>query len=129
MHSGCSEHEYYLACFLFLSKEVISVSKKYLNEVSYGFNHPKVKVFLQDGIEFVRMAESKYDVIITDCSDLGPAEVLFQQTYFQYIHRALKPGGITCIQGKQSRSGLHWNNVVYCYISISSARTMLVVSR
>jgi len=84
-------------------KEVIRVSKKYLTEISHGFNHPKVKVFLQDGVEFVRMAESKYDVIITDCSDLGPAEVLFQQEYFQYIHRALKPGGIMCLQGEQSQ--------------------------
>ena len=85
---------------------MISVSKKYLKEVSYGLNHSKMKLFLQDGIEFVRMAESKYDMIITDCSELGPAEVLFQQTYFQYIYRALKPGGITCIRGyKQSGSG------------------------
>ena len=68
--------------------------------ISAGFNNSKVKVFIQDGVEFVRNSVSKYDVIITDCSDLGPAEVLYQQNYFQLIHQALTPGGIMCLQGK-----------------------------
>ena len=65
-----------------------------------GFDSPKVKVLVNDGVEFVRGTKNKYDVIITDSSDpVGPAEVLYQQNYFRLIFEALKPGGIMCLQG------------------------------
>ncbi len=77
------------------------MSKKYLNTLSVGFYSPKVKLFHCDGVEFVKQSENRYDVIITDCSDLGPAEVLYQEDYFKLIHSALRPGGIMCLQGNQ----------------------------
>ena len=77
------------------------MSKTYLKNMARGFDHSKVKVFVQDGVEFVREANNRYDVIITDCSDpQGPAEVLYQPNYFKLIHKALRPGGIMCLQGK-----------------------------
>ena len=76
------------------------MSKKYLKTMAVGFDNPKVTVFVQDGVEYMRQEENKYDVIITDSSDPeGPAEVLYEQNYFQLVHRALRPGGIMCLQG------------------------------
>ena len=34
-----------------------------------GFDHPKVKVVIGDGFEFLRGHEDEFDVIITDSSD------------------------------------------------------------
>lgn len=31
---------------------------------------------------------------------MGPAEVLFQRPFFEYIHKALKPGGVLCTQAE-----------------------------
>lgn len=79
---------------------VIRVSKKYLPSMSIGFNHQKVKVHVGDRIEYLEKNESSYDVIITDSSDpVGPAESLFQVSFFELMKKALKPNGFICTQG------------------------------
>lgn len=81
---------------------VIDVSKKYFPQMAVGFSDPRVSVHVCDGIKFVQDApEGTYDVIVVDSSDpVGPAEVLFQEPFFQYMHRALAPGGIVCTQAE-----------------------------
>jgi spermidine synthase len=81
---------------------VIDVSKKYFPQMAIGYSDPRVSVHVCDGIKFVQeAAEATYDVIIVDSSDpVGPAEVLFQQPFFEYMHRALKPGGCVCTQAE-----------------------------
>ena len=81
---------------------VIDVSKKYFPQMAVGFSDPRVTVHVCDGIKFVQDApEATYDVIIVDSSDpVGPAEVLFQRPFFEYMHRALKPGGVVCTQAE-----------------------------
>ncbi len=81
---------------------VIDVSKKYFPKMAVGFTDPRVSVHVCDGIKFVQdAAEGTYDVIVVDSSDpVGPAEVLFQEPFFQYMHRALAPGGIVCTQAE-----------------------------
>lgn len=81
---------------------VPEVSKKHFPQMAVGFEDPRVHVHICDGIQFVRDAEEgSYDVIIVDSSDpVGPAEVLFEQPFFEAMHRALKPGGIICTQAE-----------------------------
>jgi spermidine synthase len=81
---------------------VIEVSKKHFPQMAVGFSDPRVSVHVCDGIKFVQDApENTYDVIIVDSSDpVGPAEVLFQRPFFEYMHRALKPGGVVCTQAE-----------------------------
>jgi len=81
---------------------VIDVSKKYFPKMASGFLDPRVTVHVCDGIKFVQEApEGTYDVIIVDSSDpVGPAEVLFEEPFFQYMHKALAPGGIVCTQAE-----------------------------
>lgn len=81
---------------------VIDVSKKHFPQMAVGFADPRVSVHVCDGIKFVEEApEGTYDIIVVDSSDpVGPAEVLFQKPFFEYMHRALKPGGIVCTQAE-----------------------------
>ncbi len=81
---------------------VIDVSKKHFPGMAVGYSDPRVSVHVCDGIKFVQdAAEGTYDVIVVDSSDpVGPAEVLFQKPFFEYMHRALKPGGIVCTQAE-----------------------------
>lgn len=60
---------------------VPDVCKRFFPALAAGFNDPRVKVHICDGIQFVTDAEEGYyDVIIVDSSDpVGPAEVLFEK--------------------------------------------------
>ncbi|WIA37410.1 hypothetical protein OEZ86_014335 [Tetradesmus obliquus] len=82
--------------------DVPEVSKAYFPGMAVGFNDPRVTLNICDGIKFVQdAAEGSYDVIIVDSSDpVGPAEVLYQQPFFEAMHRALRPGGIICTQAE-----------------------------
>ena len=64
-----------------LCRMVPETSKNFFPEMALGFNDPRVKVIICDGIKFVQeAAEGTYDAIIVDSSDpVGPAEVLFQK--------------------------------------------------
>ena len=62
---------------------------------------PKVTVYVGDGFKFLETHQETYDVIITDSSDpVGPAESLFQKSYFKLLHDALAPGGHISSQGE-----------------------------
>ncbi|KAI1203357.1 spermine synthase [Nemania serpens] len=84
-----------------IDEAVIRLSKQYLPGMSEGFNHPKVKVHVGDGFKFLDEYKNAFDVIITDSSDPdGPAESLFQKSYFQLLHDALRPGGVITTQAE-----------------------------
>ena len=68
--------------------------------MSESYKHPKVKVHVGDGFKFLDDYKNEFDVIITDSSDPdGPAEALFQKSYFQLLHDALREGGVITTQG------------------------------
>ncbi len=79
-----------------------------------GFDHPKVKVHVGDGFAFLHKYKASFDVIITDSSDPeGPAESLFQKSYFQLLFDALRPGGVITTQG--------------CALSLCQTQTLPVI--
>uniref|UniRef100_A0A8D8T313 Spermidine synthase n=1 Tax=Cacopsylla melanoneura TaxID=428564 RepID=A0A8D8T313_9HEMI len=82
-----------------IDARVMEVSRQYLPNMAVGLNHPRLKVHVGDGFKFMQEHEKEFDVIITDSSDpVGPAESLFQASYFDLMSRALRPGGIVCSQ-------------------------------
>ncbi|KAI1919566.1 putrescine aminopropyltransferase [Ophidiomyces ophidiicola] len=84
-----------------IDEAVIRVSKKYLPNMSIGFEHPNVKVHVGDGFKFLAEKKNEFDVIITDSSDPeGPAEVLFQKPYFELLHGSLREGGVISTQAE-----------------------------
>ncbi|KAI1418537.1 spermidine synthase [Hypoxylon sp. FL1857] len=84
-----------------IDEAVIRLSKQYLPGMAEGFKHPKVKVHVGDGFKFLNDYKNAFDVIITDSSDPeGPAESLFQKSYFQLLHDALRPGGVITTQAE-----------------------------
>ena len=80
--------------------------------MAVGFQHPAVKVHIGDGFEFLKNYKNSFDVIITDSyrfpcvlavnrsSDPeGPAQSLFQESYFKLLFEALRDGGVITTQG------------------------------
>jgi spermidine synthase len=83
-----------------IDEAVIRLSKKYLRGMSVGFEHPNVKVHVEDGFKFLDDRKNEFDVIITDSSDPeGPAQALFEKPYFQLLFDALRDGGVITTQG------------------------------
>lgn len=76
---------------------VVEACKKHLPEISQALNenHPKLRLKIGDGIQHMKDAENKYDVIIVDCSDpIGPGEGLFTHAFYQDVFKALKEDGL-----------------------------------
>jgi spermidine synthase len=76
---------------------VLRVAKDHLESVHRGvFEHPKLRVVIRDGLQFLRETKDKYDFIALDLYDDaadGPAQALFATEALQRIRQALAPGG------------------------------------
>lgn len=78
-----------------IDEAVINMSKKHLPDVSQGFDSPKARLHVGDGIEFVRNHADSFDVVIIDSTDpVGFAEGLFRAPFYRGCLKALKEGGI-----------------------------------
>jgi len=88
--------------------DVIELSKQYLPFTACGYDDPRVKVYVEDGADFMRRMKKSYDLILVDSSDpIGPAEVLFKSEFFQTVKNALKPKGVLLTQCESIFLHLH----------------------
>ena len=69
---------------------VVEVSKKYLPTTACCFDDPRLNIYYQDGLKFVRTKENEYDLIIVDSTDpFGPGEGLFTKEFYGNCFKAL----------------------------------------
>ena len=84
-----------------IDRKVIEISKRHFPYLANSFDDPKVKIYCEDGNEFVQAHKNEYDIIIVDSSDpIGPAEVLFRREFFEAMFQALKDDGIVVSQAE-----------------------------
>ena len=73
----------------------VEISRKYLPFTACRLSDPKVRIFHEDGVQFVRGREDAYDVIIVDSTDpFGPGEGLFTGEFYGSCFKALRKDGI-----------------------------------
>lgn len=78
-----------------IDARVVAVCKEWLPQTACGFDDPRVNLFYQDGLKFVRKCENKYDLIIVDSTDpFGPGEGLFTREFYGNCFNALHDDGI-----------------------------------
>lgn len=74
---------------------VVEVCKKYLPKTSCKMDDPRVNIYYEDGVRFIRSKENEYDLIIVDSTDpFGPGEGLFTKEFYGSCYKALKEEGI-----------------------------------
>jgi len=80
--------------------KVIEMSRKYLPSVSKSaFDDKRTKLFVGDGIEFVKKFKDYFDAVIIDLTDpSGPSQFLFSPKFYRSIFLALKKDGIVITQ-------------------------------
>ena len=82
-----------------IDRRVVELSRQYLPSIACAFDHPKAKVVIGDGIEYVKQAKNQYDLIIVDSTDpLGPAVGLFAQEFYRDLFAALTDDGMFVAQ-------------------------------
>lgn len=105
-----------------VDKMLVEAARKYLPELSSKLDDPRVTVYFDEGIRFVRMVRNKYDLIIVDCDDpYGPAEGLFTREFYGVCWNALKDDGILINQHESPYYDQHAKSVQMAHRNIKSA--------
>lgn len=79
--------------------QVIEICRKFFPNISCELDNPRVKVHVEDGIEFVKNVKDPYDVVIIDSSEpIGPGIGLFTQEFYGSVSKALAPDGLMVAQ-------------------------------
>lgn len=74
---------------------VVEACKEYLPQTSCKLTDPRVHIYFEDGLKFVRRKENEYDLILVDSTDpFGPGEGLFTKEFYGNCYHALKEDGI-----------------------------------
>ncbi|KAI5407039.1 hypothetical protein KIW84_053338, partial [Lathyrus oleraceus] len=81
---------------------LIDVYKKYFPDIAIGYKDPRVQLHVTDGTLFLKsVAKGTYDAIIVDAFDpIRSDHELFETEFFELISKALRPGGVLCIQAE-----------------------------
>lgn len=78
-----------------IDEMVVSVCREFLPGTSCKLDDPRLNIYYQDGLKFVRKLEDEYDIIIVDSTDpFGPGEGLFTKEFYGNCFKALKDDGI-----------------------------------
>nr|VFJ45585.1 MAG: spermidine synthase [Candidatus Kentron sp. FW] len=97
-----------------IDPQVVEVCKRFFPNVASGFDDPRAKVTHDDGARFVANTREKFDLVLSDTSDpVGPAEVLFQQSFYQDVFNVLDEDGIFVAQSESPL--FHADNVHKIY--------------
>lgn len=85
-----------------IDPRVIELSKQHLDAVNAAaVADRRLKIHVADAFAFLgrKSAHGRYDLIIADRPDpVGPAEVLFGDTFYARVAKALAPGGFAVFQ-------------------------------
>ena len=80
---------------------VIEVSKKYLPSIAEKLDDPRVKINVEDAIEYMKRQNKSFDVILIDSTDpMGPGEGLFTEDFYTNVKNALKENGVMAAQSE-----------------------------
>ncbi|MDD6037642.1 MAG: polyamine aminopropyltransferase [bacterium] len=77
----------------------VEVCKELFPETAEGLADPRVHVYYQDGLRFLRKTANAYDLIINDSTDpFGHTEGLFTKEFYGSCYKALREDGIMVYQ-------------------------------
>jgi len=78
-----------------IDERVVEVCREYLPQLACKFDDPRVTLYFEDGLRFIRTRENEYDLIIVDSTDpFGPGEGLFTKEFYGNCYKALNETGI-----------------------------------
>lgn len=81
---------------------VTAVAQEYFGkETQAAFQDPRLTIVQADAADYMGGCEEMFDIIISDSNDpVGPAKRLFEPNFYENMYKALKEGGIVCVQAE-----------------------------
>ena len=81
---------------------VVEACKKFIPQTASGMTESlRFKLYIDDGVRFVKETKEKYDVIIVDSTDpIGPAQPLFGLEFYKDVLNCLTENGLVVSQGE-----------------------------
>ncbi|OMO59806.1 Spermidine/spermine synthases family [Corchorus olitorius] len=78
------------------------VYKEFFPDIAIGYDDPRVTLHVCDGTAFLKsVPNATYDAIIVDAFDpIREEHELFESPFFELAAKALRPGGVMCIQAE-----------------------------
>ncbi len=77
-------------------QKVIELMKKYYVHANIVVNNPKFRYIENEGIDFLKKVNNKYDIIINDCFNLSQASKASKIDLFYLLSSILTEDGICC---------------------------------
>ena len=78
-----------------IDKMVVDVCQEFIPQTASKLTDPRVNLYFEDGLKFVRTKENEYDLVIVDSTDpFGPGEGLFTKEFYGNCFKALNEDGI-----------------------------------
>lgn len=78
-----------------IDPDVVRLCQQFLPKTASNLTDPRVSIYYEDGLKFVRRFENTYDLIIVDSTDpFGPGEDLFTREFYGNCYSALTKDGI-----------------------------------
>jgi spermidine synthase len=97
-----------------IDEQVVRMSQQYMPFLAQELTNPKVHLFFQDGVEFVKNAASGYDVIIIDSTDpIGPGEGLLNTEFYRNCSKILNADGIIVSQAESLFNNPDWVKQIF----------------
>ena len=98
--------------------DVVEACKKFIPQTASELTHPKVNLLIEDGVDFMKNSQEKYDVILIDSSDpIGPATPLFNVNFYRDVASRLEIGGIVVSQGESPYYDMKMQKVLVSILS------------
>ena len=78
-----------------IDPDVLQACQTYLPQIACSLDDPRVHIYYEDGVRYIRKHQNEYALIIVDSTDpFGPGEGLFTQEFYGACHHALDKDGI-----------------------------------
>ena len=111
-----------------IDEMVVEICREYLPQSASRLSDPRVHIFYQDGLRFVRSKENEYDLIIVDSTDpFGVGEGLFTKEFYGNCYKALKDDGILVNQHESTFYASYSNSMKRAHSRIKSTFPIALV--
>ncbi len=111
-----------------IDEDVVEICREYMPQTSCRLSDPRVHIFYQDGLRFVRGVENEYDLIIVDSTDpFGVGEGLFTKEFYGNCFKALKEDGILVNQHESTFYTSYANSMKRAHSRIKSTFPLALV--